>query len=208
MLHSRVKNYEAGNIKYHEAQWKNLTSDKFIIDIITHGLKLNFSQQPSEKNPFEYKRPDQEFQIIDLEIKKLMAKGVISISPIEPGDYFSNLFTTPKKDGTFRTILNLKQLNLECETYHFKMESLKQAIHMVKPYSYLASIDIKDAFYSVPVHDSHKKYLKFMWVGIPYKFNVMPNGYLDAMRVFTKQTAQTHFFQPQATGVYIGNICR
>ena len=66
------------------------------------------------------------------------------------------------------------------------MESLKQAIHMVKPNCFLASIDIKDAFYSVPIHSTHKKYLKFMWVHKSYQCNVMPNGYLDAMRVFTK----------------------
>ena len=65
------------------------------------------------------------------------------------------------------------------------MESLKQAIHMVKPNCYLASIDIKDAFYSVPIRSAHNKYLKFMWVGQSYQYNVMPNGYVDAMRVFT-----------------------
>ena len=66
------------------------------------------------------------------------------------------------------------------------MESLKQAIHMVRPGAYLASIDIKDAFYSVPIHPSQKKYLKFMWKATPYQFEAMPNGYLDAMRIFAK----------------------
>ena len=104
----------------------------------------------------------------------------------EKGEYFSNLFTTPKKYGTYRTILNLKSLNKECGTAHFKMESLKQALHMVRPGAFLASIDIKDAFYSVPIHTAHKKYLKFMWTGDILQFRAMPNGYCDAMRVFTK----------------------
>ena len=113
-------------------------------------------------------------------------KGVVSRTVIENGDYFSNLFTTLKKDGTYRTILNLKFLNKECDTKHFKMESLRNALHMVRRNAFLASIDIKDAFYSVPICDSHKKYLKFSWAGIPYQFEAMPNGYKDAMRVFTK----------------------
>ena len=66
------------------------------------------------------------------------------------------------------------------------MESLKQALHMVRKGSYLASIDIKDAFYSVPIHQSHKKYLKFMWVGGTLQFRAMPNGYCEAMKIFTK----------------------
>ena len=57
---------------------------------------------------------------------------------------------------------------------------------MIRPRSYLASIDIKDAFYSVPIHASHRKYLKFMWTGNSFQFKAMPNGYVDAMRVFTK----------------------
>ena len=47
-------------------------------------------------------------------------------------------------------------------------------------------LDIKDAFYSVPINSAHKKYLKFMWMATPYQFEAMPNGYLDAMRIFAK----------------------
>ena len=66
------------------------------------------------------------------------------------------------------------------------MECLNHAINMMRPGCYFASIDIKDAFYSVPIFILHKKYLKFMWRGVAYQFNVMPNGYKDAMRIFTK----------------------
>ena len=186
-LHHRVATFQAGNISKHAEAWKKLTGDKFIIDIVTHGLLLNFhdNYRPS-KYPFQYPRGKKETDVINKEISDLLRKGVICISPPMPGDYFSNLFTREKKDGTMRTILNLKYLNEECDTHHFKMETLKQALHMIQPNSYLASIDIKDAFYSVPIHPDHRKYLKFMWSDISLQFDVMPNGYRDAMRVFTK----------------------
>ena len=91
-----------------------------------------------------------------------------------------------KKDGSFQTILNLKYLNEECFTYHFKMETIKQVIHMISPNCYPGLLDIKDAFYIVPIYNQHKKYLKFLNTGIAYQFEVKPNEYLDAMRVFTK----------------------
>ena len=163
-----------------------MTSDKHILNIVQKGLELNFLDEPPEKEAFEYPRSKREFDLIDAEVKALLKKGVVSKSIKENGDYFSNLFTTPKKDGTYRTILNLKYLNKECDTKHFKMESLKNALHMVRHNAFLASIDIKDAFYSVPISNSHKKYLKFLWAGAPYQFDAMPNGYKDAMRVFTK----------------------
>ena len=185
-LHQKVNNFSAGHIKNFVKNWKNLTSDSVILDIVKHGLKLNFTSEIPSKGPFEYPRSKQDTSIISKEVEKLLQKGVITECNVEDGDYFSSLFTTPKKDGSYRTILNLKYLNEECDTHHFKMESLKQAIHMIRRGAFLASIDIKDAFYSVPIHQSHKKYLKFVWLSIPYQFEAMPNGYKDAMRVFTK----------------------
>ena len=45
---------------------------------------------------------------------------------------------------------------------------------------------MKDAFYPVLIYEQHKKYLRFLNTSIAYQFKVMQNGYLDAMRVFTK----------------------
>ena len=185
-LQQKVDTYRAGGIRHHYQAWKKLTSDSFILDIVQKGLKLNFISDTPSKGPFEYPRSASETNVIDDEIKKLLIKKVITRTHVGEGDYFSSLFTRQKKDGTYRTILNLKFLNEECDTHHFKMESLKQAIHMIRPGAYLASIDIKDAFYSVPIHPSHKKYLKFVWKATPYQFEAMPNGYLDAMRIFAK----------------------
>ena len=51
---------------------------------------------------------------------------------------------------------------------------------------FLASLDIKDAFYSIPVHKTHQKFLKFLLKGKARQFNAMPNWYVDAMWVFNK----------------------
>ena len=73
--------------------------------IVRQGLRINFIQEPPDRQSFEYVRSKKDFRIIDAEITKLLEKRVISECPIEPGDYFSSLFTTPKKDDAFRTIL-------------------------------------------------------------------------------------------------------
>ena len=54
---------------------------------------------------------------------------------------------------------------------------------MVRKNSWLASVDLKDAYFSI--HEDYQKYLKFMW-NLPYKFVAMPNGYGPAMLKFTK----------------------
>ena len=35
------------------------------------------------------------------------------------------------------------------------------AVRMMRPSCYMASIDLKDAYYSVPMHKNYQKYLKF-----------------------------------------------
>ena len=50
----------------------------------------------------------------------------------------------------------------------------------------MASIDIKDAYYSVPIAQAHQKYLKFQWENKLYAFTCFPNGLAFCPRKFTK----------------------
>ena len=65
------------------------------------------------------------------------------------------------------------------------MESLQNVLELIRPGVYVASIDLKDAFYSVPVHKNHQPYLTF-FIEEYLKFVCMPNGYGPAMQIFTK----------------------
>ena len=50
----------------------------------------------------------------------------------------------------------------------------------------MASIDLKDAYYSVPICKDHQKFLKFEWKGVLYQFVCFPNGLGLCPRKFTK----------------------
>ena len=56
---------------------------------------------------------------------------------------------------------------------------------MVKPGTWMASVDLKYAHYSIPIHEEYQKHLKLLWV-YPPKFIAIPNDYGPAMRAFTK----------------------
>ena len=65
------------------------------------------------------------------------------------------------------------------------MESINNVINLIKPNVYMTSIDLKDAFFSVPIHNDHQNYLKFIF-GNLLQFTSMPNSYGPAMRISTK----------------------
>ena len=50
----------------------------------------------------------------------------------------------------------------------------------------MASIDLRDAYYSVPIADIHQKYLKFIWKHNLCQFAALPNGLCSGPRLFTK----------------------
>ena len=68
-----------------------------------------------------------------------------------------------------------------------KIESINNVLNIIRPNVCMAYIDLKDAFFSVPIHSTHQKYLKSIFDGL-FQFTCMPNGYGPAMRVFTKMS--------------------
>ena len=51
---------------------------------------------------------------------------------------------------------------------------------------YMANLDIKDAYYSISIYEQHQKFLKFERKSRLFKFTVLPNGYTEGPRKFTK----------------------
>ena len=176
----------AGRIKYFIKNWEELTTDSFILNVVM-GCKIDLLHTPHQHYcPNETKFSEKEKLFVQEELAKLLHKHVIIPSKHEKDEFVSTIFLTPKKDGSFRLILNLKKFNHFVRYQHFKMESLKQVIQMMKPGCFMASLDIRDAYYTVPIHSTHQKYLKFSFNGQLFQFTCMPNGLACAPRLFTK----------------------
>lgn len=102
------------------------------------------------------------------------------------GEFISNIFVRPKPNGDSRIILDLTKLNDFVQYEHFKMFSLNTAIDLVTPGAWMGSVDLKSAYYSVPICDEHRKYLRFLWKDQLYEFTCLPNGLAACPRIFTK----------------------
>ena len=113
-------------------------------------------------------------------------KGVIEQCSHENGEFISNIFLGEKKDGSHRMILNLKKFNKNVVYHKFKMDTLETVIKLVKPNCSMASVDLKDAYYTVFIAKEHQKYLRFSRKGKIYQFTCLPNGLASAPRLFTK----------------------
>ena len=66
------------------------------------------------------------------------------------------------------------------------MENLSTATQMVTEGCFMASVDLRHAYYSVPVKPPFRKYLKFKWKGRLYQYTCFANGLSNCPRYFTK----------------------
>lgn len=66
------------------------------------------------------------------------------------------------------------------------MENINTALHTIAPGDYLVSLDLKDAYFSIPIFKPHRKFLRFKWSDQTNEFTCLPFGYSLAPRVFTK----------------------
>ena len=87
-------------------------------------------------------------------------KGVLEVTKHTDNEIISDIFLRDKKDGSHRMILNLKKLNLHTTKAHFKMDTLHTITKLIVKDCFMASIDLKDAYYSVPITRKDRKYLR------------------------------------------------
>ena len=178
--------FMAGGLKRCYATWASLTSDRHILQTIA-GFRLDFIDMPYQNSwPRQLITTASEITTAQLLIDKFLTTNVIERTAPHRSGFMSNIFLREKRNGSFRMILNLKPLNPHVHYEHFKMSTLNSALHLITKDCYMASIDLADAYYSISVAESHRKYLQFQFQGYTYQFTCMANGISSAPRTFTK----------------------
>ena len=165
--------YIGGRLRFFANNWQDFSLDPWIIDTVTNGLKIEFIDTPIQLLPpsnmvFSF---DQTI-FCDKEVSALLEKG--AIRRVTNRKFISSLFIISKKSGGFRPVINLKALNKFINHNHFKMEGLPLLKHLILSGDWLAKIDLKDAYLTVPIHSDHQPFLQFKWNGSLYQFTCLP----------------------------------
>jgi len=110
----------AGRLQYFLQNWKKITSNPEILNWVSG---LDFHSKPYQlKPPYQAKMSKEETSLISQEVKAMLGKGAIQKVTNVEGQFLSNLFLVPKKDGGNRPVINLKSLNSFIPYLHFKMK--------------------------------------------------------------------------------------
>ena len=102
-------NFTAGKISRFMDNWKLITSDTRILEVV-NGYSIEFESRPFQNTvPKPIKFNENDTAIIDAEISDLLAKKIIErVTIFDEDEFISNIFVRPKKNGKFRVIINLR----------------------------------------------------------------------------------------------------
>ncbi|KAJ8971931.1 hypothetical protein NQ317_015437 [Molorchus minor] len=169
-------------------QWSTVTSNPIVLGWV-QGYRLPFHKRPirglslPQSQKFVSSR---ENHFIQIEISNLLKIGAIKKCKPHPDQFISSIFLADKPNGKKRLIINLKRLNEFIITPHFKMEDARTASKLIRPGNFAATLDLKDAYYSLPILKDHRKYLRFWFRNTLYEFTCLPFGLASAPYTFSK----------------------
>ena len=99
--------------------------------------------------------------LLNEEIESMLQKGAIQKVTHVSGGFLSNLFIVGKSKGGKRTVINFKNLKLFIPYQHFKIEGLHLMKNHLQEGDYMCKIDLRDAYFTIPINQKYRKYLRF-----------------------------------------------
>ncbi len=178
-------NFYAGKIEKSD-KWPLFSTDPWLQDVVK-GEFLDLVKVPHQRwRPQELNLTASEQESLDEALTTFETMGIVEQCEDSDDGFYSTVFPVKKPDNSSRVILNLKNLNKHVEHKHFKMDTIREAVRLLRKDCKMASVDFKHAYYSVTIARKFRKFFRFRWQGKHFQFTCLPQGYSDAPRIFTK----------------------
>jgi hypothetical protein len=98
--------------------------------------------------------------------------------------FISRMFLVPKSDGSTRPVLNLRPLNEFLKVSSFQLINCQQVPGFLQIGDWMAKVDLSQAYFHIPIHPSHRKFLRVHYEGNLYEMTCLPFGLSSAPKAF------------------------
>lgn len=116
----------------------------------------------------------------------LVAQGTATPVPTDKRfqGVYTPLFIVLKKNDSLRPVIDLTHLNSFIKKEKFKMETLLTICQAIQPGDWLMFIDLKDAYFHVPIAEEFHKFLSFAVYQVYLQFTCLLFGLTTSPCVF------------------------
>lgn len=125
----------------------------------------------------------QDKQTVNKFMEEWLQDGIIQPSNSE---YASPIVLVKKKDGNTRVCVDYRELNKKIERPQFPLPIIEDQINELQGSKVFTTIDLKNGYFHVPVHEKSRHYTAFVTPTSQYEFLKTPFGLSIAPGVFQK----------------------
>ena len=166
-----------GRLQRYWQTWVLQDVEPWVQEVLHKGYQIPFlCSPPPLTQPIQFKSYDynsNKAQALQESIEAMITKGAIELVKNPNRGFYSRMFVVPKSSGGWRPVIDLSPFNTSVLKTTFRMETPKTVLDSLLPKDWFVAIDLKDAYFQIPMHQNSKKFLRFVWQGQTYQFRVL-----------------------------------
>ena len=168
-----------------------------VVLVLKQGYCLPFKEKPPLTRfpaiKSSYTAPVKQKALLEAVQQMVQKRAVIPVQNKNSLGFYSRLFLIPKPENKWRPVIDLSVVNTYLHVPTFKMETAEVIRASLQTGEWVASIDLTDAYFHVPIHPKFQKYLRFHVQGQAYQFRALPFGIVTAPLEFTRVVKEVKF---------------
>lgn len=159
--------------------------------LVEHKIIL-INPEPIKLRPYRVSPKIQE--LIDKEVKFMLDNDIIE--PSKSAFSFPVVMVPKKEKGSYRFCVDYRQLNKVTKKDAYPLPYMTTILDKLRNAKYLSSVDVKSAFFQVPIANESREYTAFTVPGRGlYHFKRMPFGLSNSPATF--QRLMDHILGPE-----------
>ncbi len=150
-----------------------------------------------------YRIPKAREDIVKEEVAAMLRSGLIETSR---SPWSSPMLLVPKKDGTFRPVVDYRKLNRVTEQDPFPMPRIDELIDNLAGADYITTLDLTKGYWQVPMERESRRKTAFVTPFGKYEFKVMPFGLAGAPATFQRMMNRIFGDISERVAAYIDDV--
>ena len=144
-----------GCLSAHWRHWRAIEVESWVLSVLWDRYRIPFLDTPPlARTPISFPTYRS-----GSPRSPVLGQGIVL--DLGPG-FYSRLFLVEKATGGWCPVIDLPHLNTFVLQTPLKMETVASVLLSVREGNFLASIDLKDVYFQIPVHQSSRKLLRFL----------------------------------------------